>query len=68
MKRNRIRKDLGIHCHNDSGFALANTLTTVDLGVTQLHVTVNGFGERTGNADLCQIVPTLMLMYSGSSS
>ena len=61
MKKNKIKTELGIHVHNDSGFATANTIEAVNLGVTQLHLTANGFGERAGNADLCQVVPILML-------
>ena len=61
MARNRIKTELGIHCHNDSGMAVPNTLAAIELGVTQLHMTVNGFGERTGNADLCLILPILII-------
>lgn len=52
--------NLGIHLHNDSGCAVANTLI-VSPYLRQVQVTVNGFGERTGNADLCQVVPNLIL-------
>jgi 2-isopropylmalate synthase len=51
---------LGIHCHNDSGCAVANSLICAK-DITQIHGTINGFGERTGNADLCQIIPALHL-------
>jgi len=61
MEKKNIKTELGIHAHNDSGFALANTLEAANLGVKQLHVTVNGFGERAGNADLCQLVPVMAL-------
>ncbi|MFQ6134725.1 MAG: citramalate synthase [Nitrososphaerales archaeon] len=50
---------VGIHCHNDSGLAVANTLAAVKAGATHVHGTINGFGERCGNADLCQVIPTL---------
>ena len=53
--------ELGIHTHNDSGLAVANSLTAVDEGVTLIQGTINGFGERTGNANLCTIIPTLQL-------
>ena len=43
----------GIHCHNDYGLAVANTLTAVRAGVGLVQGTINGIGERTGNADLC---------------
>lgn len=51
----------GIHCHNDCGLAVANTLTAVKIGVGVVQGTVNGIGERTGNADLCSIIPSLAL-------
>ncbi len=53
--------DLGIHTHNDSGCAVANTLAGVRAGVVQVQGCVNGYGERTGNADLCTVVPDLVL-------
>lgn len=49
----------GIHCHNDCGLAVANSLTAVQSGVGVIQGTINGIGERTGNADLCSIVPSL---------
>jgi len=52
---------LGIHTHNDSGLALANTLAAVEAGVTQVQGTINGYGERCGNANLCHIIPALEL-------
>jgi 2-isopropylmalate synthase len=52
---------LGIHCHNDAGLAVANTLAAVRAGCEQVQGTVNGLGERCGNADLCQILPALQL-------
>jgi 2-isopropylmalate synthase len=52
---------LGIHCHNDDGLAVANTLAAVKAGATHVQGTINGLGERTGNADLCSIIPTLKL-------
>ncbi len=52
-------KAVGIHCHNDSGLAVANTLVAVKVGATHVQGTVNGFGERCGNADLCQVIPAL---------
>ena len=57
----RVSVPLGIHTHNDSGCAGANTLTAVDAGCTQVQGTVNGYGERTGNADLIAIVAGLVL-------
>jgi len=52
---------LGCHFHNDSGCAVANSLTAVRHGVTQVQGCVNGYGERTGNADLSATVPDLTL-------
>ncbi|MBF0285785.1 MAG: citramalate synthase [Magnetococcales bacterium] len=52
---------LGIHCHNDSGLAVANTLAAVAAGAMQVQGTVNGLGERCGNANLMTIIPNLML-------
>jgi 2-isopropylmalate synthase len=56
---------LGIHAHDDSGCAVANTLTAVEAGVTQVQGTVNGIGERTGNANLITIIANLQLKMSG---
>jgi 2-isopropylmalate synthase len=56
----RVKAPLGIHCHNDMGLAVANTLEAVGLGAGHIQVTVNGLGERCGNADLCVVVPTLV--------
>jgi len=52
---------LGIHCHNDAGCAVANSIAAVEAGVTHVQGTVNGYGERTGNADLIAIVANLEL-------
>ncbi|HEY7953466.1 MAG TPA: citramalate synthase [Solirubrobacteraceae bacterium] len=52
---------LGIHCHDDSGCAVANTLLAVEAGATQVQGTVNGIGERTGNANLLTIIADLQL-------
>jgi len=57
--RKRIRKPIGIHAHNDSGCAVANTLMAVDAGARHVQVTVNGLGERAGNADLTSVLPSL---------
>lgn len=51
----------GIHCHNDMDLATANSLIAVDAGIAQIQGTINGFGERCGNANLCSIIPTLEL-------
>lgn len=52
---------LGIHAHDDTGQAIANTLAAVDAGVRQVQGTLNGIGERCGNANLMTLIPTLML-------
>lgn len=52
---------LGIHTHNDSEMAVANALVAVELGVSQVQGTINGLGERCGNANLCSILPNLQL-------
>jgi 2-isopropylmalate synthase len=54
-------KALGIHCHNDCELAVANSLAAVDAGATQVQGTINGFGERCGNANLCSVIPNLKL-------
>lgn len=54
-------QQLGIHCHNDSGCAVANSLAAVRAGATQVQGTVNGFGERVGNTDLLTVVADLEL-------
>lgn len=51
----------GCHFHNDSGLAVGNSLTAVNAGVDQVQGCVNGYGERTGNADLCSVIPNLSL-------
>ncbi len=56
-----IRVPLGIHAHNDSDMAVANSIIAVELGAVQVQGTINGFGERCGNANLCSILPNLKL-------
>ncbi len=53
--------NLGIHAHDDTGQAVANSLTAVEAGVRQIQGTLNGIGERCGNANLISIIPTLAL-------
>ena len=53
--------DLGIHTHNDSGTAVANAISAVRSGATMVQGTINGYGERCGNADLCTLIPNLQL-------
>ena len=59
--RTRTSAQLGIHCHNDAGCAVANSLVAVQAGATQVQGCVNGYGERAGNADLSAAIPNLSL-------
>ncbi|HEY7302833.1 MAG TPA: citramalate synthase [Bryobacteraceae bacterium] len=59
--RSRLEGVLGIHCHNDSEVAVANTLAAVEAGVTHVQGCINGYGERCGNANLCSILANLEL-------
>ncbi|NMC73874.1 MAG: citramalate synthase [Geobacteraceae bacterium] len=59
--RKSVKTPLGIHTHNDSECAVANTLAAVERGVVHVQGTINGFGERCGNANLCSIIPALVL-------
>ncbi len=59
--KERIKTPLGIHTHDDAGMATANSLLAVKEGITQIHGTINGYGERCGNANLCTIIPNLGL-------
>jgi len=52
---------IGVHAHNDSELAVANSLAAVAAGATMVQGTINGLGERTGNANLCSIIPNLAL-------
>ena len=52
---------LGIHCHNDTGCAVANSLAAVDAGVIQVQGTINGYGERTGNANIVTLLSNLQI-------
>ncbi|NBX52918.1 MAG: citramalate synthase [Proteobacteria bacterium] len=54
-------ENLGIHCHNDTENAVANSISAVEAGVRQVQGTINGLGERCGNANLVSIIPTLAL-------
>jgi len=58
-----LKTPLSVHCHNDFGLAVANSLAGVVGGATQVHVAVNGLGERAGNASLEEVVMGLHLIY-----
>ena len=59
--KKKIKVPLGIHTHNDSGVAVANTLAAVEEGALQVQGTINGLGERCGNVNLCSVIPNLQL-------
>ncbi len=59
--RERLPAPLGIHAHNDGGLGVANTLAAVRAGARHVQGTINGYGERCGNADLIQVIPNLQL-------
>ncbi|WP_010274812.1 citramalate synthase [Paenibacillus senegalensis] len=56
-----ITTPLGIHTHNDCELAVANTLAAVEAGARQIQGTINGYGERCGNTNLCSVIPNLQL-------
>ncbi|MFA5430948.1 MAG: citramalate synthase [Candidatus Omnitrophota bacterium] len=56
-----LKADIGIHCHNDGGLAVANSLAAVEAGAVMAQGTINGYGERCGNADLIPIIANLQL-------
>ena len=59
--KERFTVAIGIHCHNDCEMAVANSIMAVQAGATQVQGTINGIGERCGNANLCSIIPNLQL-------
>ncbi|MFB3777249.1 MAG: citramalate synthase [Bryobacteraceae bacterium] len=59
--RKRFDGVIGIHCHNDSDVAVANTVAAVEQGVTHVQGCMNGYGERCGNANLCSVIANLEL-------
>lgn len=56
-----INSPLGMHAHNDAGVGVANSIIAAGLGIGHIQGTMNGYGERCGNADLCSIIPNLVL-------
>jgi 2-isopropylmalate synthase len=56
-----IKTPLGIHVHNDAGLAVANSIAAVESGAVQVQGTINGYGERCGNANLCTVIPNLQM-------
>ena len=59
--KEKVTAPLGIHTHNDCELAVANTLAAVEAGAVHVQGTVNGYGERCGNANLCSVIPNLQL-------
>lgn len=61
VARSHLSVPIGIHAHNDGEMAVANSLMAVQAGAVQVQGTINGYGERCGNANLCSIIPNLAL-------
>jgi len=61
--KNTIKVPIGVHCHNDFGMAVANSVAALGSGAEEVHATINGLGERAGNASLEEIVVTLKSLY-----
>ncbi len=59
--KEKVSIPLGIHAHNDSDIAVANTIAAVQEGCVHVQGTINGYGERCGNANLCSVIPNLQL-------
>lgn len=57
----KFKVPVGIHCHNDCEMAVANSIIAVQAGASQVQGTINGYGERCGNANLCSVIPNLSL-------
>ncbi|WP_414470036.1 2-isopropylmalate synthase [Methanobacterium sp. ACI-7] len=61
--KEHLKVPISVHCHDDFGLAVANSLVSVEAGATQVHATVNGLGERAGNASLEEVVMALITEY-----
>ncbi|MFZ5590954.1 MAG: citramalate synthase [Bacillota bacterium] len=61
LVKDQLACPIGIHCHNDGELAVANSLAAVQAGAVHVQGTINGYGERCGNANLCSIIPNLSL-------
>lgn len=57
----KVKIPVGVHCHNDGGLGVSNTLAGIRAGAVHVQGTINGVGERCGNADLCGVIPNLLL-------
>lgn len=65
--RMRLNVKLNVHCHNDLGMAVANSLTAIEAGATLVDVTINGLGERTGIASLAELCTALKLIHKSEA-
>ena len=63
-----VKIPIDVHCHNDFGIAVANSLMAVEAGASQVQVTVNGIGERAGNANLAEVVMCLQSIYGAKTN
>jgi (R)-citramalate synthase len=61
--KEKLKVPIGVHCHNDFGMAVANTVAALGAGAQEAHATINGLGERAGNASLEEVVVTLKSLY-----
>ncbi len=66
--KKEINIPISVHCHNDFGLAVANSLGAVEGGAEQIHCTINGLGERAGNASLEEVVMSLKMIYGLKTS
>jgi 2-isopropylmalate synthase len=62
--RKTVKTPISVHCHDDFGMAVANSLAAVEAGASQVHCTINGLGERAGNASLEEVVMALHMIYT----
>jgi 2-isopropylmalate synthase len=61
--KSAVEVPISIHCHDDFGMAVANSLAAIEAGATQVHATINGLGERAGNASLEEVAVALQIIY-----
>lgn len=66
--RKSVALPIDVHCHNDYGLAVANSIAAVEAGASQIQVTINGLGERAGNADLAETVMILHTIYGARTN
>lgn len=66
--RSEIKIPIDVHCHNDFGIAVANSLMAIEAGANQIQVTINGIGERAGNANLAEVVMCLQSIYGAQTN